>query len=217
MSDPKPRAMPYIWVTWLTGFLAGDQHCAWATWFKAHHSKYDKLPSSADLTRWKAQHNAMVEQTVEDLRAEGQTVFVENQNKFNLRGEVATLGGKPDAVALQGSDQATVIDCKTGQRRDSDYWQVLIYMLALPLTHLAVEGRTLRGEVRYRDGHSPLLIPPTALNDESQQSIVAAIKRAAADEEPPRVPSPSECERCDIGNCPDRVGQKPDTSANGLF
>ena len=44
----------------------------------------------------------------------GYTVYVENQNSFRLRGRQATLGGKPDLIAVKNAD-AVIIDAKTGR------------------------------------------------------------------------------------------------------
>lgn len=37
------RNSPYVWVTWLTKILAGEQSCEWASWFKAHYQDFEKL------------------------------------------------------------------------------------------------------------------------------------------------------------------------------
>ena len=51
-----------------------------------------------------------------NLKAEGYAVFVEDQNKFTLKGRAATLGGVPDLVAVRGAE-ALVVDCKSGKQR----------------------------------------------------------------------------------------------------
>ena len=50
----------------------------------------------------------------ESREALGYEVFTENQNSFRLRGKYATLAGKPDLIAVKGSD-AVIIDAKTGR------------------------------------------------------------------------------------------------------
>jgi len=44
------RDMPYIWITWLTKLLVGENSCEWAAWFRANHEcrSYDKVPSPFD-------------------------------------------------------------------------------------------------------------------------------------------------------------------------
>ena len=44
------RDSPYIWVTWLTKLLVGENYCEWAGWFKAHYERYDKVPAKLDTT-----------------------------------------------------------------------------------------------------------------------------------------------------------------------
>jgi hypothetical protein len=34
------RASPYVWTTWLSKLLVGDQSCEWATWFKTNHQGF---------------------------------------------------------------------------------------------------------------------------------------------------------------------------------
>lgn len=200
----EKRKTPYIWVTWITGILAGDDHCAWAAWFKAHN-KYDKVErKDGQLTKWKSDHGQMVKQRAEELRKDGYTVYLEDQNKFNLEGKTGiTLGGTPDIVAIKGDD-ALVVDCKSGKRRDKDYFQVCIYMLVLPLTHDACKGRKLRGEIRYSD--APLKVHQDEAED-VRTRIFDQIKRTGGDAEQKRVPSRGGCKFCDISkaDCPKRI------------
>jgi hypothetical protein len=79
-----PRDAPYIWVTWITRLMAGEAHCEWAAWFRAHHT-YGKLPSAFDVTKWTAEHTALVRERAVALRADGYSVFVEEQNAFKSR------------------------------------------------------------------------------------------------------------------------------------
>jgi len=201
-----PRDGSYIWVTWITGLMAADRHCEWSVWFRAHFQGYDKVPSHFDLAAWKAAHGEMVRARAEELRGEGYSVFVEDQNKFSLPGKAATLGGVPDLVAVR-EGQGLVVDCKSGKQRDSDSFQVLTYMLVLPLTHEACRRVSLAGEVQYRD--SRLRIEPEQLTDELKGLIRATIERVGGEEPLPRVPSLSECRFCDLtaADCPERVDE----------
>jgi CRISPR/Cas system-associated exonuclease Cas4 (RecB family) len=197
------RDSPYIWVTSITGVLAGDFHCEWSAWFRAHF-KIDKRPTDFNLAVWTAQHGEMVLSRAAALKSDGYEVYVEEQNKFNIKGKAATLGGKPDLVAVRDTD-AIVIDCKTGQQRNSDYFQVLTYMLFLPLTHSACKEKTLAGELQYRN-HSQR-IEPRQLTDELRAMILSKIKRVGGSAPLPKIPSPGDCRFCDIGlkDCPERV------------
>ena len=200
------RDNSYIWVTWITGLLSADKHCEWSAWFRAHFQGYAKVPSTFDLASWKAAHGGMVRDRADALRAEGWTVYVEDQNKFQLAGKAATLGGVADIVAVRGGE-GLVIDCKSGKQRDSDSFQVLTYMMVLPYTHAACEGIPLAGEVQYRD--ASVHIAPEQLSDEMRWLIRGVIERVGGPDEPARVPSLSECRFCDLtaADCPQRVEQ----------
>lgn len=226
MSEPRPQ--PFVWTTWITGLLSGDKHCRWAAWFKAHYY-YEKVDEdeqrAAALRKWKGEHADMVRDRVAALVADGWRVSVEAQNKFFVRGQSATLAGGPDILAVRdgapvvgravafdpslasarAAKEAVVEDCKTGMRRDSDHWQVMIYMLFLPSHHPALKAdpRPLAGAVVYRDGiHG---IPPSAADADATQRVGAAIREAGGPVAPPRTPSADECRYCDIAACPDRV------------
>lgn len=204
----KPRDDPYLWVTWITDLLAGEAQCQWAAWFRAHFQRYDKQPTTFDQAAWNAQHGELVRTRAAKLRSAGYTVFVEDQNKFSLRGQACTLGGKPDIVAVN-ADDALVVDCKTGQRRGSDYFQILVYMLVLPYAHALCENRELRGELEYQDG--TLSVPADKLTSDVKDLIRVTIERAAGPEPTPRVPSAAECRFCEITrlDCPERVDAEP--------
>jgi len=213
-----PRDGSYIWVTWITALLAADDQCEWAAWFRAHFKDFEQPPSDFRLAGWKAAHGEMVRNRAQALRAEGWEVYVENQNKFNLPGRAATLGGVPDIVAVRGSD-GLVVDCKSGKQRDSDAFQVLTYVRVLPLTHPACKGVTLAGEVQYRE--SSLRIEPNQLTDELKGILRNLIERVGGDTPAVRVPSVAECRFCKITatDCPDRIDgeESPADMEHDLF
>ena len=122
---------PYIWATWLAKLLAGEAHCEWAGWFRAHHQDWMKPPSDFDQSRWMFDHRALVNRKRESREGWGYTVYTENQNAFRLRGKVATLAGKPDLIAVNGHD-AVIIDAKTGKHSPAHADQVKIYQYAVP-------------------------------------------------------------------------------------
>ena len=202
-----PRDESYIWVTWITGLLAADDQCEWAAWFRAHYTDFEQPPSDFNLAAWKAAHGEMVRNRAQALRAEGWDVYVENQNKFTLKGRAATLGGVPDIVAVRGIE-GLVIDCKSGKQRNSDSFQVLTYMRVLPITHAACKDVTLAGEVEYRD--SSLCIEPDQLTDELKGILRGLIERLGSDTPAARVPSFSECRFCKItiADCADRIDKE---------
>ena len=51
---------PYIWVTWLTKLLVGENSCEWAAWFKSQHESWswDKVASTFDQAEWQMEHTA---------------------------------------------------------------------------------------------------------------------------------------------------------------
>lgn len=202
----KPRRGGYTWVTWLTGILSGDDSCRWAAWAKTQFT-YDKRPddNAENLATWKAEHADLVAKRAAELRAQGWTVTLEDQNEITLKGRATTLSGKPDIVAVQGLDVLTV-DGKTGQRKGKDIWQVRIYQMALPLTGRFPAGSRFLGEVVYKDGSQPL----GPLTDGDRSRILALIVEVGSSFVPEKVPSARECRFCNIAACADRVA---DTAA----
>jgi hypothetical protein len=153
-----------------------------------------------------------------ELTADGWLCFVEDQNAFNLQGKTATLAGKPDIVAVKG-DEARVEDAKTGKPRHSDFWQVLTYMLALPLTHDAVKPPRMRltGYVQYRD--HVVTVQPEEFTPDLRAKLIALIGLVGGDQAPTRAPSPRECGFCDIGghDCAMRIDREREAATTGMF
>ena len=210
----KKKGKPYLWVTWITKLLSGENECAWASWFKARHF-YKKLDDGFDLAAWTATHSAMVSKRAAELVEAGYTVYVEGENDFKLVGKETgtTIAGKPDIVAVSGR-AALVVDCKSGKRRDSDWWQVMIYMFALPIVRkdLIPAGVKIRGEVCYQN--TKRLVDTRELTKARVADIVAVVKRLSfgfAKE----VPSVRECRYCNIGpdDCSARVDKEPHKQA----
>ena len=201
--DKKRGGKPYIWVSWITGLLAGTDRCYWRAWWKAHR-KYAKIEQGPEreafLKEWTEKHDAMVQARAEVLKSQGYLLKVEDDGAFTLEGRTAVLSGKPDIVAIPPDSQleSIVFDQKSGKVRTSDKWQVRLYMFALPLTWF--KGK-LKGVVEYRDG----LHDVKPLTDADRGHIAATISTVGADVEPERVPSVAECKYCDIRYCPDRV------------
>jgi hypothetical protein len=190
---------PYVWVTWITPYLAGIDRCAWKPWAKARY-RYDKTSSDFDFAAWTKQHDAMVQRRKVSLEGDGYVTRVETP--FQLEGARATLSGKTDLVGLKGN-VGRVIDAKTGRATDKDHWQVLVYLFALPLTWL--KDHVLTGEVEYESGLVPVLSVSTRERD---ARIAEVMKMVGGDVEPERTPSESECRYCDIAACPDRAATK---------
>ena len=201
-----PRDAPYVWVTWVSRLMAGDAQCAWAAWFRAHHT-YERLPS--DLTRWAAEHAAMVREHAAALEEASYAVWLEDQNRIRLKGRSGvTLGGKPDIVACRDGE-GLIVECKTGQQRHADRIQVMIYMLVLPHAQPVWRDRKLTGRVQYRNGFVD--VPAEDLDPAFRGRFRDTMAQVGGEAEPARVPSFYECRFCDIGSadCPDRIDSPP--------
>lgn len=211
-----PRNGPYIYVTWLTKVIAGEDQCLWKAWFKAHN-KYDKLPGTLDLTKWTIDHNNLMGKRAGELRKEGYSVYLESQNQFNFKGQTGIIvAGKPDIVAVKDK-QVLVVDCKTGKERHSDKIQVMVYMLILPHTHPACAGDVeINGEVCYKDNRIDIERMDLA---NFQDDFKKAVLKVGGGTELSRVPSHQECAWCDIGkiDCSERIDGQTKTVKTEMF
>lgn len=210
MAATLRSGKPYIWVTWLSGLLGGKQ-CLWSAWFKAHY-KYQKFEAeAANLVEWNRDHNRLMRDRRQELEEAGWTVMVEDQNAFKLEGEAAVLAGKPDIVAtLPG--RVLIVDGKTGRERDSDIWQVFLYLFALPFCRPDLMGM-VEGEVQYKTGDRRISVTPEELTPARRDDIVQLIKLVGASQPPSKAPSHHECFRCNIGaaDCPERFSERTPT------
>lgn len=211
MLNPR-RGKPDIFVTSITGLLAGENFCHWAPWVKAHY--WIKGDGEFDKATWLAEHSAMLQARASELKAEGYSVFLEKQNVFSLFGAFAKLSGKPDILAFrildggtiaESQSQALVSDVKTGARRLEHYWQVLTYLLVLPKVRPDLTGYTLRGELVYKDGI--VRIEPHEATPDAWARIAEATREAGFTIPPERTPSEQECEFCSLSaaDCPDKA------------
>ena len=206
---------PYIWVTWLTRLLAGENSCEWASWFRAQHEGWSwvRVPNGLDQVGWQLAQTAGINDCRSQWEERGYTVLTENQNGFALRGRTATLGGKPDLVALRG-EYGTIIDVKTGSPSPSHSVQVMLYMYAVPRAMGQHHGVAFDGVVAYSDHGVP--IPAAAVNETFIGNLARLVHRLSAAEPARRVPSPRECGFCDISaaDCPERAAE--DAVAEGV-
>lgn len=202
MATTPRFGKPYIFVTWITGVLSGDRSCVYAPWLKAHF-KYDKQPDeNFNLAAWTADHTALVARRKAELETDGWTVTIEGQNDVRLKGNTALLAGKPDLIAVRGVE-ALVSDAKTGKQRHSDWFQILIYLFALPhVRPELVNGRRVSGEVVYRD--HVIAVEPEELTETRREEIATMLRTIGSDERPAPVPSRNECRMCDIADCASR-------------
>lgn len=232
MADLK-TGKPYIWVTWITGLLAGDKHCQWAAWFASRYNyKAHERDDAFDMELWKLEHNAMVQDRVRLLEAAGWTCYIEGQNAFKLVGKAATYSGKMDIVAVKRAHAGEVdgpdwfikiIDCKSGKPRDADTWQVFSYEFAFRLADMGhryglstADRCEFQLEVEYKT--QSRVIPAHAYNQAIAEHIIKQIQLTGGKDEPRRVPSYEECRFCDIGpkDCPVRKEPAPETTTEAF-
>ncbi len=197
---------PYVWITWLTKLLAGENSCEWASWFRSQYEtrSWDKVPSTFDPATWQVKHTALLNEVRQEWEDKGYTVFSENQNQFYLRGQLATLGGKPDLIARRGQ-QGVIIDVKTGMESPSHSVQVMLYMYAVPKGLHQNKGMRFKGQVVY-ENHA-IDIPASSIDDTFVTNVSDLIKRLGSSTPARRVPSARECGFCNITSqdCPDRM------------
>ena len=203
------RDQPYIWVTWLTKLLVGDNSCEWAAWFRAHYTNFRRAPDNFDSATWQMNHTVLLNQVRDRLHDEGHTIFVEKQNRFALRGSSATLGGKPDLIALTGN-HGIIYDVKTGQPTASDHVQVMTYMYAVPRALGQYRKFTFDGKVVY--GDHEVSIPAMAIDDRFIDRLASLIRRISRQQPLLKTPSAMECGFCQISKeeCPERVESGPE-------
>lgn len=212
----EERDNPYVWASWISKLMAGENQCKWAAWFHAHY-KADKVPSDFNSATWTAEHNQLLQNRKKALQAEGFTVYVEDQNSFRLVSKSGiTVSGKADIVAIK-EDEAYVEDCKTGNPKHSDHMQVLIYMLALPRAAPHCGGKSFEGRVVYKD--SVVDVPSAKINESLKVLFKETVRDVGGSEPLEKVPSWNECRYCDITkvDCPERVAAEPAAKDHDLF
>lgn len=198
---------PYVWVTWVSKLLVGANSCEWSSWFRAQNdgSSWQRLPSDFDQVQWLMKHGELLEQTRRYYQRQGYMISLDAQNSFVLRGNTATLSGRPDLVATR-DNETVVVDVKVGQPSAASIAQVLIYLYALPRALPSHYGKAvLSGQVVYPDG--PVEVPSEAVNEEFVGSLGRLMRRLSSGQPPRKVPSWSECRFCPINSrdCIERV------------
>ena len=220
MATTARNGLPTVWVSHIKGLLVGEQSCLFRAWIQAHF-RIETRPQTFDFTAWRVDHTALLDMTVETLKAEGWTVTVEGQNFFRLMGRHAILSGKPDLIARKGL-RVKVVDVKTGRCRDADSTQVAIYMIALSLAWNRV-GIHIDGEVVYkRDGvleHAVYQDHVVSVPLESVRPLAprlfSLLRQIGNQDRPAATPSQQECRYCDVSkvDCPDRIDEaSPDVN-----
>ena len=203
LYDPKP--FPSVWVTWLTKLMTDEIQCPWSVWFRTHY-KYEKLSRDFDSVSWSAKHQALLNERISQLQAEGWAVYVEGENWFEIVGRqyAIKIAGKPDILAVR-DEQIWVEDCKTGRKKNSDLYQVLLYLLLLPLSHPRCKGMQLQGRLVYPDG--TIDISHEQVDEAFKAQFREAIAILSSTTPARKTPSFQECRFCDIScrYCLERV------------
>lgn len=203
----KPRNECYVWVTWLAKLMAGEIQCQWSPWFKSHYTSYAKAPSDFQQATWVVEHNKCLDALCDECSKQALSYFKENQNSFTVKRKQMAIGGKPDIVVLEKDSGFTIYDVKTGQSRNSDIVQVMLYMSFLPYSTSGMfRGKKVNGCVVYKDGNKTP-IPHQAIDDAFKAQITHFLDILGATAEPKKIPSFDECKYCDITeeDCPEKV------------
>ncbi len=200
MIDAVERKKPYIWVTWLTPLLAGEDSCEWKTWLKAHYQGWRKMPSDFDSAKWNENHTALLNQLRDEYRAKCGTLLMEGQTKWQIEGKTAIVAGKMDLLTLNPN---WIIDAKTGKPKNSHVIQMKIYLLAVEMGALPGISGKFQAVLRYTDHEREI----PSVDDVFRERFFALVRRIGAKDALSTVPSLSECRFCDIADCPDRIDQ----------
>ena len=205
------RRNPYIWPSWLAKLIAGEAQCTFQYWLKANY-KYQKLPSTF-AEQYKIDHNSLLQDQAQQFLSGGSQVRKEDQNSFTIRGKTATIGGKPDIIAL-GVDN-TIGECKSGKhKKGSDVAQLKIYMYLAPMAKLHGMTTTPNGLLIYQD--EVFEIPASEIEDSFKQLVRDEIAMLTSPEPPAKAPSARECRFCDvpIDICPARLESSCDVETD---
>src|SRR5262249_13985774 len=131
---------------------------AWASWVRTHYTSY-KRQDEEDWAERRAAHAYLLQTLADERQAPGGETFLEGRKDFSLRKEDGDRKGRADLVTIAPDGTCTVWDAKTGQRRDKDRAQVLLYMLLLPASHPRYRGRRMAGCIAYETGERVFIAP----------------------------------------------------------
>lgn len=200
MPGKRPKdGKPSVYAKHLAGLLSGDSECLYATWFRSKYW-YTKIEDKTfDMAAWTSDHTAMVNAQRDALVADGWTVTLESANKFELEGKAGVLVGKPDIEAAKWANGQVVamriLDCKTGRKRNADWWQVLLYIYA-KLKKQPDLLTAISGEVVYKD--QTVHVHAGELNAARVAQLGATMRDVCAERAPTASPSAQACRYCDI-------------------
>ena len=201
-------ALPAFWVTTLAKVLSGDQPCPLQPWLSGR-MKFPKRDSGG-LAVWKAKHTELLRTTTDRLVGEGWKVAVEQF--FRVEGAHAIASGKADLIVQPKNHsihRPRIIDCKTGEPKDSDAMQVIVEIVLIPIAW----GKRLQfdGQVVYADDFTVDITHAEA--EAVSPKLFALLKRLGTEARPEPQPSKSACMFCDVpaSECAVRWQEKPGT------
>lgn len=208
----KKRPQPSLWVTPTAALLAGEKKCTFAIRQLVNYY-LPQVASDYDFSK----HDEQVLKRACQLKNEGFTVYVEDDNSFSVQGKIydVRVAGKPDIVAIKDG-WVVVEDIKTGKRKDSHKMQVLLYMLLLPVApetkHLC-QGKIPHGRLIYND--DIVEISHWRVDRPFKKRLREAIATLCDPTPVKAQPSPWECRYCKLSSehCSAKV--MPQTSAAG--
>lgn len=212
----NPRNHPYVWPSWITPLLAGENSCEWKVWMKAHYQNLDVLtaeemtkiyPESKafDSVLWNENHTTLLNELTQEYKVKAEEVLVETA--WKIKGKTAILAGKIDLIVVYPwSDPLTpglVVDAKSGKPKDSHGVQVRIYLTAIQMNAIPGITGAFKGLLRYANGGGTVEVPEP--DETFKDRLFSLIKRIGGPVEPKPNPSFSECRFCDLAACPVRV------------
>jgi hypothetical protein len=195
-----PRPSPYINVSWLARIMAGDP-CHWQRWFLV----YNRLTTRArefDGSEWTVRHTRLLTDLSNEILAAHLTPDVEYELSIPIGKSGAQLHGRIDCLVVDEQAQlATVYECKTGDPKNRDRIQTMLYMHFL-LQRPRFRGLGMKGVLVYPDHRDTVERFPSDFADNVKFFLDLLLA-----ETPPRKSPGFECRDCSITkvDCPERV------------
>lgn len=196
----QQRDKPYIWITWISGLIAGEKQCKWAAWHRTHFF-FRKTPSDFDSVGHKIKHTALRDTLLRELEVKDCEILLEQNLKVD--GRRATLSGSIDAMAWK-EDKGVIFEIKSGRENAADKAQLMIYMWALKMAfkrfaHIKWDGMLIYNEKRVS-------VPNVEIDPRFACIMQDFITDLIQNEPPRKYPSDRDCKFCNIQDCDERFG-----------
>lgn len=210
----KKRSKPYFCSPSISNLLGEDKQCKYSTWLSGNY-QFQKLSSDGDFSA----HDEMVRTRARQHKNQNYVVYVEEENTFHLPGRMATIGGRPDLIVVEG-DSVVIEDCKSGKQKKAHRFQVLIYMLLYRLSPIGKKlcgDRIPKGRLVYYDEIIEIL--PNEIDKEFKDMFSHLVAVLCASTKPSTIPSFYECSYCNIPDCycPERKAIEEPQENHDLF